>query len=96
MFKIQKGQAEQNEVQFTLSGHLQFGCVSELRELIRKEARKVVLDLREVKLVDRGVIEFLAGCERDGIALRNCPPYIREWIIREIARRQSFQIDEES
>jgi hypothetical protein len=96
MFRIQKGQAIENEVQFTLSGHFQFASVSELRELIRKEERNVVLDLREVKLVERGVIEFLAGCERDGVALRNCPPYIREWIIREIARRPPSQIDEES
>jgi len=33
--------------------------------------------------VDREIVRFLRRCERDGIALRNCPPYIREWIARE-------------
>jgi hypothetical protein len=42
-----------------------------------------VLDLRDVVLVDRDVVRFLRACEVGGIALRNCPPYIRDWIARE-------------
>jgi hypothetical protein len=42
-----------------------------------------VLDLKDVILVDRDTVRFLRARERDGIALRNCPPYIREWIARE-------------
>jgi hypothetical protein len=45
--------------------------------------RAVVLDLKDVVLVDRGTVRFLRARERDGIALRNCPPYIRAWIERE-------------
>jgi len=29
------------------------------------------------------VVRFLRAREGNGIALRNCPPYIREWIARE-------------
>jgi hypothetical protein len=39
--------------------------------------------LKEVKLVDRDVVSFLAGCEAKGVKLVNCPAYIREWIERE-------------
>jgi hypothetical protein len=31
-------------------------------------------------------VEFLALNEANGIALRNCPAYIREWITRERGR----------
>lgn len=80
-------------MQLALSGRLQLAQVSELRDLIRGETCKVVLDLREVKLVDRGVVEFLAACEKDGIGLRNCSPYIREWISREAASGHSFEFE---
>ena len=43
----------------------------------------LVLDLKDVVLVDRDVVRFLRAREGNGIALRNCPPYIREWIARE-------------
>jgi hypothetical protein len=43
----------------------------------------VVLDLKDVVLVDRDTVRFLGARERDGITLRSCPPYIREWIARE-------------
>jgi anti-anti-sigma regulatory factor len=89
MLKIERQQMEEDTVQFTLSGRLQVTQVSELRELIRSEVRRVVLDLREIRLVDRGAIEFLAACERDGVALRNCSPYIREWVTREANRTES-------
>ena len=34
-------------------------------------------------LVDREVVRFLAAREDEGVELRNCPRYIREWIARE-------------
>jgi len=45
--------------------------------------RNLVLDLGNVKLVDRGAVRFLARHEARGTTLRNCPGYIREWILRE-------------
>jgi hypothetical protein len=42
-----------------------------------------VLDLKDVVLVDRDIVRFLRAREHGGIVLRNCPPYIREWIARE-------------
>jgi len=45
-----------------------------------------VLDLREVTLVDVAVVRFLITCEAEGIELRHCAPYIREWMGREQGR----------
>jgi hypothetical protein len=32
-------------------------------------------------------VSFLERCEADSIKLKNCPAYIREWILREQNRR---------
>lgn len=89
MLKISRCQAGEGTVEFALSGRLQFTHVSELRELITKEEQKVVLDLNEVNLLDREAVEFLVACEREGVSLRNCSPYIREWVTREASRQNS-------
>ncbi len=70
---------------FTLSGRIQAGNMAELQQLfaLEAEAHNIVLDLKEVKLVDREAVEFLARCESTGTKLINCPAYIREWILRE-------------
>lgn len=43
----------------------------------------VALDLTEVELVDRDAVMLLSLCEAQGMELRNCPTYIREWVTRE-------------
>ena len=95
MLKISRRQTEEYTVEFALSGRLQFKHINELRTLIRKEEHRVVLDLREVNLLDREAVGFLVACEGDGVSLRNCSPYIREWINRE-AGRQNFPSPEEA
>ena len=45
--------------------------------------RDIVLDLKEVGVVDREVMHFFMSCEMDGVKLENCTPYIREWMERE-------------
>ncbi len=83
MLKIQR--AANGEVVLTVSGRLEASNVSELSALLTAEpaGRAVVLDLRDVVLVDRDAVRFLRARERGGIALRNCPSYIREWIARD-------------
>jgi hypothetical protein len=55
-----------------------------LEALIRSDekGRPIVLDLKNVTLVDPRPFSFLADCETDGYTLENCPPYVREWITR--------------
>lgn len=83
MLKIQRHANE--GVVFTVIGRLGADHVSELSALLAAEpaGRTVVLDLKDVVLVDRDIVRFLRAREGDGIALRNCPAYIREWIARD-------------
>jgi len=57
--------------------------VSELKELFDRDYRKIILDLRDLRLADRDAMRFLRGCEADGMKLENCPAYVREWMDRE-------------
>jgi ABC-type transporter Mla MlaB component len=83
MLRIQR--AENEIVVFTLSGRIQAEDLDELQTLLESEPadRSLTLDLKEVKLVDREAVAFLADCEAKGITLAHCPAYIREWIERE-------------
>ena len=45
--------------------------------------RVVAIDLADVELVDREAVDLLAQTEAEGIELRGCPAYIREWITKE-------------
>jgi hypothetical protein len=46
-------------------------------------SRVVAIELSEVELVDRDAVRLLAQAEAEGIELRSCPAYIREWITNE-------------
>jgi anti-anti-sigma regulatory factor len=83
MLKIER--TTNGEVVLALTGRLKADRVNELSALLDAECgcQTVVLDLNGVVLVDRETVRFLRECERNGIAIRNCPPYVREWIERE-------------
>jgi hypothetical protein len=84
MMRIQKS-TEGNQVVFALSGRIEVEDVTELQRLCHSELKdhNLILDLKDVRLVNRDAVRFLADREADGIRLRNCPAYIREWIARE-------------
>jgi len=70
------------EVVFNLSGRMDAENVGEMETLLSAESsdRMIVLDLKDLRLVDQDVVSFLRRCEAGGIQLRNCPAYIREWL----------------
>ena len=70
---------------FLLSGRFEAAHIEELEELfeLQKNSPAVVLDLRDIRLADRGAVKFLARCEAGGVRLENCPAYIREWMGKE-------------
>ena len=70
---------------FKLTGRIQATDVPDLDALFGSDSsrNRIVLDLEQVKLVDRDVVRFLARCEATGAELRNCSAYIREWITQE-------------
>jgi anti-anti-sigma regulatory factor len=83
MLKITR--AANGEVVIKVSGQMGAENLDELEKLISTEAdsRRIVLDLRDLKLVDQGAVNFLRRCEADNITLKNCPAYIRKWITGE-------------
>jgi anti-anti-sigma regulatory factor len=80
--------AERKLVVFTLTGRIQADQVPELEALLQSSDGDIVLDLRDVRLVDRDAVRFLAQQEAGGTKLRNCSAYIREWISQERNRLQ--------
>ena len=75
---------ERHLVVFTLAGRIRSDQLPELKALLSElRDHNLVLDLREVKLVDRDAVRFLAQSEAEGATLRNCSAFIREWISQE-------------
>jgi nicotinate-nucleotide pyrophosphorylase len=82
VLKIQRIEEGEYTV-FALSGRIEAENLKQLKSLLKAERQPVMLDLREVSLVAREVVSFLARCQEDDIGLRNCPAYVREWIAGE-------------
>ena len=83
MLRIQR--SVNGEVVYTLSGQMDEEPIAELETLINSEAngRRIVLDLKDLTLVNKDAITFLERCESNSITLKNCPAYVREWIKRQ-------------
>ena len=82
--KIERAVRQESTV-FVLSGRFEAEHIEELEGLFQLQNGKpaIVLDLRELRLADRGAVKFLARCEAGGVRLENCPAYIREWMGKE-------------
>jgi hypothetical protein len=83
-FRIETAKQGKGRV-FILSGRIEKPAIAELRKLfeLQTDYSGMVLDLKDVGVVDREVVCFFLRCEADGIQLENCPSYIREWMERE-------------
>ena len=66
-----------------VSGRLQSMYLDELKTQLEGVPSRIVLDLNGVTLVDVEIVRFLNACEKGGVELLNCWPYIQEWMIRE-------------
>ena len=80
MLKIERSLGD--GVILLLSGRIEADDVAELQRLLSLEraGQDVALDLRDVTLVNRDAVTFLARCEAEQVKLANCPAYVREWI----------------
>jgi hypothetical protein len=76
-------------VVYTLSGRIEAEQLAELQRLVQSETDDLgmLIDLKEVKLVDRDAVVCLEDWEAGGMRLENCPAYIREWITAERNQR---------
>jgi hypothetical protein len=69
-----------------LSGRLQSKHLDELKTQMEGTRSRIALDLNGVTLVDIETVRFLNACEKGGVELLHCWPYIQEWMIREKGR----------
>jgi anti-anti-sigma regulatory factor len=90
VLKIDRVAEGQECVVFVLSGRIQSEDVVELRNLIGAEKQRVVLDMKQVNLVDRAAVRFLSQCQGDGIELRNVSRYISRWLYKEATTKDGL------
>lgn len=67
---------------FVLSGRIGDEHLEQLENLFKEERQRIILDLKEVNLAGCESITLLARWEERGAKLKDCPPFIREWINR--------------
>jgi hypothetical protein len=84
MLRIDK-QHDGDTTRLRFSGRIHSGNVDDIRAQMDDKNVRILMDLGEVTLVNVEVVRFLSDCEDEGIVLLHCPPYIREWILRERA-----------
>jgi hypothetical protein len=74
---------------FTVSGRMDSESIAELERVFRSEANgcHMILDLKDLTLANQDAVNFLERCEVSGITLKNCPAYIREWIVSQKSTR---------
>ena len=69
------------EAVFRLSGRMDAENLGDLEALLNAESGdEIILDLKDLTLVDLDVVRFLRPCETGSIELRICLAHIREWL----------------
>ena len=66
-----------------VSGRIGDTDIEILEELMEKQTTRkgeLALDLTDVTLVSLDAVRALGRAEANGVELRNCPGYVREWI----------------
>jgi anti-anti-sigma regulatory factor len=89
--KIERVPTPVGFVVFRVSGRIDRASVEVLQELTENEKTakgRLALDLTEVTVVSLEAVRALKVVEVNGVELRNCPAYVREWISRERERGQ--------
>ena len=85
--RIEK-ETQKLKTKIRLSGRLQSTHLDELKIQLEGAQSRIVLDLNGVTLVDVEIVRFLNACEKGGVELLHCWPYIQEWMIREKNRER--------
>jgi hypothetical protein len=83
--RIDRRAVEKDLVVLCISGRITAQDVEMLQDVLEQEVGALAIDLKDVLVVAREAVKLLALRESNGAELRNCPPYIREWVTRERA-----------
>ena len=82
-FRVQRSTVD-DAIVLMLSGDIAGDHTADLETLVDADGTgPMVLDLKDVSVVDRAGVLLLARSEARGSTLLNCPSYVREWIHRE-------------
>jgi len=71
-----------------VSGRLQSKHLDALKTQLEGAQSRIALDLNGVTLVDVETVRFLNACEKGGVEIFHCWPYIQEWMRREKGREE--------
>lgn len=74
---------EEHGTRISLSGELRSEYLDAVLAEIACVSPPIILDLEEVNLVNIDSVRWLSACERQGLRVENCQPYIREWMYQE-------------
>jgi anti-anti-sigma regulatory factor len=66
-----------------LIGRFDSEHLEELKAQVSNSEPHVILDLKEVTIVDVEVVRFLVARKADGAKIVHCSRYIREWMVQE-------------
>ena len=91
MLKIEK-ESDGHTTVLRLVGRIQSVNICNIQAQMDDENARILMDLGEVTLVNVEVVRFLSNCEEEGVELLHCPPYVREWILRERAEGTQSQV----
>jgi len=84
-FRIDRFTTEDDRVIVRISGRVGAKNLDVLQSVL-EEGRIVAIDLTDVLLIDEDAVKLLIAAQANGIELRNCTAYIREWIAREMSQ----------
>ena len=90
MLRIEK-ESDGHTTILRLVGRIQSVNIGNIRAQMDDENARILMDLGKVTLVNVEAVRFLSNCEDEGVVLLDCPPYIREWILRERAEGTQSQ-----
>jgi hypothetical protein len=91
MLRIEK-ESDGHTTILRLVGRIQSVNIGNIRAQMDDENVRILMDLGDVTLVNVEVVRFLSDCEDEGFVLIHCPPYVREWILRERDERSRRRI----
>ena len=75
--------SQRGKITIFLIGRFDSEHLEELRTQLSTGGPQVVLDLKEVTIVDVEVVRFLVACKAGGAKIVHCSRYIREWMVGE-------------
>ena len=78
-------QSDECVTRLLLSGRIEADGLACIRSAMNDGCARKILDLGDVTLVDIPAVQFLIGCEDEGIELLRCPLFVRQWMLRERA-----------